>query len=140
MRKVFFDTKVHLVAGERLTLNQLEIDRMLHQFNDPRFHFVLACAAMSCPQLANFAYRPENVEQKLNDRTRLALNDDRFIRVDGQGNKIRISKIFEWYSDDFKSTGKDLLSYINQYRAKKIPNSYSIEYYQYDWRLNERKS
>ena len=135
----FFDEKIHLVAGEKLTLNQLEINKMLKSFGDPRFQFVLACAAMSCPQLANFAYTPDNIEMKLNERTKLALNDNRFIRINANDHKIRISKIFEWYSEDFKSTGKDLLAYINDYRVNKIPPSYSIEYYQYDWRLNERK-
>jgi len=65
----FFDKNQHLVAGSEVTLNQLESDHMLRKFEDARFHFVLACAAKSCPQLADFAYKPENVETLLEQRT-----------------------------------------------------------------------
>lgn len=134
----FFDASYHDVAGERLTLNELETNKMLDVYNDPRFHFVLACAAISCPKLYNLAYQPQNVDELLEERTTLALNDDAFIVVDDATRTVKISQIFEWYKADFEKSGTSTLDFINQYRTSKIPTNYTIEFYQYDWKLNER--
>ncbi len=136
----FFDKNTHLIAGEELTLNQLEIDQMLRQFEDARFHFVLACAAKSCPQLADFAYKPENVDKLLQDRTVMTLNDDNFIRIDHNAKKIMVSKIFEWYASDFENKEGSIRNYINKFRTEQLPADYTIGYYEYDWTLNEKKS
>lgn len=135
----FFSEKKHLVAGEELTLDQLEKGKMIKAFNDPRFHFVLACAAMSCPKLANFAYMPENIEKLLDERTKNALNDDTFVKVNQAGKKTSLSKIFDWYRSDFGQNNTTILTYINKYRDNKIPSNYAVSFYEYDWRLNERK-
>ena len=136
----FFDQIKYNVAGESITLNELETERMIATYKEPRFHFVLACAAMSCPKLANFAFKPETLEQSIDERSRLAMNDDQFIQVDAGSRKVRVSKIFEWYKGDFEKTGLSIIDYINQYRTNKIPSGYKVDYYEYDWTLNERKS
>ena len=56
-------------------------------YNDPRLHFVLVCGAISCPKIASFAYTPENLEAMLEERTKLALNNDEFIQVN-DGNPL----------------------------------------------------
>lgn len=112
---------------------------MLRAYEDPRFHFVLACAAMSCPKLYNRAYTSENVNALMEDRTRIVLNDPNFIRVRGAEKEVQLSKIFEWYRQDFQKDGQSVLDYINAYREDKIPSDYRIVYYEYDWTLNERK-
>lgn len=135
----FFVGKKHLVAGQELTLDELEKSKMLKELRDPRFHFVLACAAMSCPKLANFSYKPENIEHLLNQRTSQALNDNSFVRIDQGNKKVSLSKIFDWYRSDFGQSNSALLSYINKYRKVKIPASYTVDFYKYNWTLNERK-
>ena len=132
----FFDTIKHIVAGESLTLNELERKKLLQPYRDGRFHFVLVCAARSCPSLANFAYTPEKIEDQLTERTALTLNDKEWLKVYPKQKKADISKIFEWYSDDFKSGGKTVLDWINQFRIEKIPSSYAVGFYEYDWSLN----
>jgi hypothetical protein len=134
----FFDKVRHKVAGEEMTLNALEIKKLLLTYKDPRFHFALACAAMSCPPLASFAYTPELLDKQLNDRTTLALNNKEWIRVDAAQKKVELSKIFDWYKNDFAATGKSHIEWINQYRKEKIPANYSVGYYEYNWALNER--
>jgi len=131
----FFDKVKHSVAGEEMTLNYLEIKYLLMKYRDPRIHFALACAAVSCPKLASFAYMPESLDSELRRRTELALNDGLFIRV---GNGIvEISKIFEWYKDDFTSGSSTVLQFINSYRKTKIAATSKVTYYEYDWSLNE---
>lgn len=133
----FFDKVKHRVAGEDLTLNALEIKKLLQAFNDARFHFVLACAAKSCPPLANYAFMPDKLEQQLTDRTAQSINDNAWLKVDKGRKKVEISKIFEWYKNDFTRNGQSLLNWINQYRREKIPAGYSIVNYEYNWELNE---
>lgn len=131
----FFDQVKHKVAGESLTLNALEIKKVILPYRDARIHFALACAAISCPKLASFAYQPETLEKQLNDRTKLAINDDTFIRV--KSNKVEVSQIFKWYARDFTTGGSTVTSFINKYRNNKIPEASAVGYYEYDWKLNE---
>lgn len=134
----FFDKVKHMVAGEPMTLNFLEIKKLILAYKDPRVHFALACAAVSCPPLASFAYVPESLNQQLEERTRLALNDPDWLKVRADQNKVLLSKIFEWYKKDFTMGGESsVLEFINKYRAKKIPLMYEVGYYEYDWSLNE---
>ncbi|MEP1093920.1 MAG: DUF547 domain-containing protein [Cyclobacteriaceae bacterium] len=134
----FFDGTTYNVAGEMLNLNELESERMLRTYEDPRFHFVLACGAISCPPLHNLAYMPDGIEELMEERTRLALNDENFIYLDKGSNTVKVSKIFEWYKDDFGGTSKSTIDFINKYREEKIPGDYKLETYEYDWTLNER--
>ena len=134
----FFDKEKIRVAGEELTLNDLEKKKLLATYKDPRFHFVLVCAAKSCPPLFNHAYMPGKLNTMLNERTRAALNDPGFIRVSKERKTVRVSRIFEWYKNDFTAGGKSVVKYINQYRHQPIPEEFATSYYKYDWTLNRQ--
>ena len=136
--KGFFDDHKHVVAGEKLTLNELEKERLFKLRNDARFHFVLVCGAMGCPPLANFAYTPDELEKQLDNRTMHALNDPNFIRF--KGKEVKLSKIFEWYAQDFGNTQTKIIDYINQYRLQKLPKGVRVGYYEYDWTINDISS
>ncbi|MBA4054317.1 MAG: DUF547 domain-containing protein, partial [Marivirga sp.] len=122
----FFDKVKHAVAGEPLTLNALEIKKLLQPYKDARFHFALACAAKSCPPLASFSYTPEKVDQQLDERTILALNDKEWIKVYPNQKRVELSKIFEWYKVDFNADGQSSIEWLNKYRKEKVPNTYSV--------------
>lgn len=132
----FFDKQSHVVAGEKLTLNALE-DTLIQRFQDPRIHFALVCAAQGCPSLLQEAYLPGQVNQQLEEQTRQTLQDDTFIRVNHYTESASISKIFKWYTTDFLEKSSDIKAYINDYRIELIPPAYSINYYTYDWDLND---
>ena len=133
----FFDTKKYSIAGKKYTLNQLEKDLLLKQFNDARFHFVLVCGAVGCPPITNFAYRPEKLESQLVSQTHKALNDPAFIQVNAAEKEVKLSQIFEWYAKDFGGSKSQALAFVNTYRTQKIPTDYKIGFYTYDWTLNE---
>ena len=132
----FFDQLKHRVAGEAMTLNALETDKLIKAYGDARVHFTLACAAKGCPKLASFAFRPATLDAQLDERARLALNSAYFIRVNKGQKKAEVSRIFDWYQKDFTNGGRSVLAYINQYRREKIPTQYALAYYEYDWSLN----
>ncbi len=132
----FFDNKKHSIAGEKLTLNDLE-NKKVRTYKDPRIHFALVCAALGCPKIGDFGYRPDKLEEQLTQQAKLALNDPNFIIVDG--NKVKISEIFKWYRQDFGKSDKDLINFINKYREHPVPEKSKLGYYIYNWTLNESK-
>ncbi len=132
----FFESKKYPIAGEKLTLNELEKEKLLKPTQDARLHFVLVCAALGCPKIAPFAYRPDQLDAQLDEQTRLALNDPNFIRVDSEAGQAKISEIFTWYRSDFVSKEQDVRGFINQYRVEAIPDNFKIGSYTYDWMLN----
>ena len=134
----FFDSKKFLIAGENLTLNQIEKQK-LNPRNDPRLHFVLVCGAKSCPVIEPFAYRAEKLDAQLNQQTRKAVNDPSFIKLYADERRVEFSKIFSWYKEDFKKQSESGLQFINQYREQKIPLDYKQGYYDYDWSLNAQQ-
>lgn len=136
--KGFFDEKQHTVAGESLTLNVLEKEKLLKPYHDPRVHFVLVCAAKSCPPLASTAYQVNLLDKQLDEKTRKTLNDSQYIRVNKAAKKVEVSKIFDWYQADFTRDSPSILAYINQYRDEPIPQDYTVDYYEYDWSLNKQ--
>ena len=136
----FFDKNRFNVAGEMLTLNELEINKLLKPYKDARVHFALACAAVSCPQLANYAFTRGNLDAELTKRTQIALNDPSFVQVNSSKSEVKLSKIFDWYKQDFRNTSNNHLSFINKYRKNKIPSNFKVDYYEYDWNLNDLSS
>ncbi|MEM7105493.1 MAG: DUF547 domain-containing protein [Bacteroidota bacterium] len=131
----FFDKKKIKVGGETMTLSDLENNLILKAFNDPRLHFVLVCAAVDCPPITNFAYSPLSLDQQLDNQTRLAINDQNFIKVNG--SQVQLSEIFRWYAKDFGSSKKAIIDYLNEYRGEYISEDAKVSYYQYDWTLND---
>jgi hypothetical protein len=132
----FFDKQRFNVAGEQLTLNELEKEKLLREFQDPRIHFALVCGAKSCPPLLNEAYLPNLIEEQLQNQTIASLNSPQFIKVVEKTKQAEISEIFKWYEKDFIKVSPSIVNYINKYRSKPISKSFSIDFYTYDWQLN----
>lgn len=134
----FFDGNKHTVGGKQLTLNQLEKELLIKEFGDARLHFVLVCGALGCPPITDFAYSAGKLETQLEQQTRQALNDDQFIRV--EGDRVELSQIFEWYQGDFGGSKAAVVNFINQYRNDKLPPDPQVSYYTYDWSINATAS
>jgi hypothetical protein len=133
----FFDGQQFIVAGEKITLNQLEKTKLLRTYEDARFHFVLVCGALDCPPIIAEAYLPSLIENQLEQQTRRALNDNNFIKVSGKD--VALSQIFEWYASDFGGSKSTAVAYINNYRTEALPDG-SIRFYNYDWSLNKTQT
>ncbi|MEL6987363.1 MAG: DUF547 domain-containing protein, partial [Bacteroidota bacterium] len=131
----FFDGKKHTVAGEKMTLNDLEKKKLLAPYGDARLHFVLVCGALGCPPITNFAYSPTLLDAQLDQQTKLAINNPEFLKV--EGSNVKLSQIFNWYASDFGGNKNAVLNYINQYRSSALPSNAKVGYYNYDWSLND---
>ncbi len=136
----FFTKKDVKLCGETYAINDIENTLIRPVFEDARVHFALVCGAIGCPAITNYAYRPEEVEKQLENKTKETLNDSNFIKLDSDSKELAISEIFKWYAADFKSNTSDVKSFIAQYRTVVTPADYKLTYYTYDWQLNEQKS
>lgn len=130
----FFDKTKYNLGGEKITLNDIENNKLRAVFNDARVHFVLVCGAQGCPPLISKAYTPNNVESLLQQQTELAVNNPDFIRI--KGKKVGVSEIFKWYQEDFVTQEQTLIGFLNKYRTTPIAEGAKVGYYSYDWRLN----
>lgn len=134
----FFQRRSITVAGRRMSLDELEHDIIRPRFNDPRIHFAVNCAAASCPPLHPEPFSGDTLEQTLDRLTRDFINrNPQGVRTTGRrGAEVRLSKIFEWYAEDFG--GEDgLIDYVNQYRDQPVRADARVRFLDYDWRLNE---
>jgi len=112
-------TKLQFRAlGNMVTLGEIEHETLRKKFNEPRIHMAINCASISCPDLRNEAYTPEKLEEQLADAsTNFVNNPDKGVYVNEQSGKVKLSKIFKWFGDDF----------INNYGSKKLFNNYSLK-------------
>ena len=131
----FFDQIEHTIENMPITLNKYEKLYLLRVFDDPRLHFVLNCGAISCPPILDEAYIGNKIQEQLTRQTTKALDDRIFLRVASQ-NKVGLSQIFNWYASDFGGSRKSIINFINQYRTMPVADDSAIEYYEYDWSLN----
>lgn len=131
----FFDAKKHSIAGEMLTVNQIEKERLSPK-EDPRLHFVLVCGAKSCPIIEGFVYLPESLEKQLDQQSKKAINDAVFTKIDKENKVVELSKIFSWYKTDFTANSSSVIQFVNSYRTQKIPEDYKVKSYEYDWSIN----
>lgn len=118
--------------GKTYSLNQIEHDIIRPRFKDARIHFAVVCAARSCPPLANEAFTARNVNALLETRTRQFVNNSSYNQTGGDSPKI--SKIFDWYGEDFG----DVKAYLNKYLTSPIADDVEIGYMDYDWALNKQ--
>lgn len=130
-----WDKKFIKIGGKEMDLNNIEHGIVRKQFNEPRIHFALVCAAMSCPPLRNEAYTADKLDKQLDDQGRAFLNNPRVNEV--SKDKASVSKILDWYGGDFKKK-MPIKDWINKY-AKTNLQTNNITFKDYNWALNEQK-
>jgi hypothetical protein len=131
-----WDIKFINIGGKKYDLNNIEHGILRKKFDDPRIHFALVCASISCPRLRNEAYTAAQLNAQLEDAGKDFLNDKSKNRVSAQ--KAELSKYFSWYKGDFTKNGS-LADYINKYSVTKINTNTKIGSLDYNWSLNEQK-
>ena len=119
-------------CGTQISLDQIEHEIIRKQFDEPRIHFALVCAAKSCPPLKKGAYIPGLLDKQLTETARLFLTDTSKNSVNGK--TLRLSAIFQWYGDDFKKRYGGYRNYAMQTLG--LAGKYSVTFMPYDWGLN----
>lgn len=122
------------IGGEDFSLDRIEHKILRKEFEEPRIHFAVNCASISCPILRNEAYVPERLDAQLDEQAKFFLNDKSRNKIEPQS--VRVSKIFSWFGGDFKK-GQTLIQFLNKYSEVEIDNKAKVRFMDYDWNLNE---
>lgn len=132
-----WDIKFINIEGNAYHLNNIEHSIIRKEFDEPRIHFALVCAAVSCPKLRNEAFEASKLDDQLDDQARHFFNSPGRNQI--SANAPKASKLMDWYSGDFKNQAESIPAYINKYSKVKIAPGVKLEYLDYHWGLNEQK-
>ncbi|GAA4649197.1 DUF547 domain-containing protein [Kistimonas scapharcae] len=133
-----WDDDLITVAGQRLTLNDIEHRILRPIWKDKRIHYAVNCASMGCPDLAASAYTGKNVDIQLEKAASRFINQAKGVRFEGE--TLYLSRIYDWYAVDFGDY-QSLMVHLQQYAAAKSNNKLVTfkgrVRYDYDWDLND---
>lgn len=137
--KGFFKSKTHEIAGKELTLDGLEHELIREKWDEPRIHFVLVCAAKSCPTLQRKALTEGNLESVLSSAAETFVPEATELK-DG---KVATSKLFKWFSSDFEGAAGSVRKYLAKYTSGEVKKALvekeaDITYSDYDWSVNSQ--
>jgi len=119
------------IGKEKLSLEDIE-HRILRFMNEPRIHFAINCASISCPKLLNKAYQTQNIELQLKEQTIAFLSDTSRNKITEE--EVALSRIFQWFKADFEKK-QTLYEFILEYYP--ISHLKEHHYLPYDWSLNQ---
>lgn len=137
-----FQRPVGEVADTMRTLDEIEHEIIRRRFDEPRIHFVLVCAAKSCPRLRREAYTGSKLNRQLDDQTRHFLHDERKNQIPAGRGTIALSPIFKWYGQDFGPETDAIQRFAADYFDGPVRDSlenaaYDVSFLEYDWTLND---
>lgn len=121
--------------GREVSLDDIE-HGVLRPRGEPRIHFALVCASLSCPDLRAEPYRPATLDAQLDAQVRDFLaNPGKGLARDAA--RVRVSRIFDWFAEDFAVAG-GVRTFIAHYLP--LPATVTLDAdLPYDWRLNARR-
>jgi len=143
----FFTADRYVLGGVRYSLKRLEDDVVRARFRDPRVHAALNCASRGCPRLPRRAFQGATLDADLDAAMREFVAEPRNCRVDAARRTVTLSKIFDWFEDDFLERERrrgeprpTILDYVNRYRDPRdlVPRDFRIRFADYDKRINRK--
>jgi hypothetical protein len=133
-----WDKKLIIVEGERISLNDIEHRILRPIWRDPRIHYAVNCASVSCPNLAAVPYAAETAEKMLTEAAKAYVNHPRGVKWNSGG--LVVSSIYHWYILDFGGTDSGVISHLKKYAspglAARLEKVLDIHNHEYDWELN----
>lgn len=157
----FFQAAAYLIGGQRCSLNDIEHgilranrghpfipgpqfaagDPRLTWIVDPpdvRIHFALNCASRSCPPIG--VYSAEQIDAQLDLALRSFVDAD--VTIDPARGEIHLSRIFDWYREDFGGPN-GIVQLLRQALPADERRAWLLQaqrgrlvYRPYDWSLN----
>lgn len=140
-----WEKKFFKLFGEDFYLDRIEHEILRKEYREPRIHFAVNCASIGCPMLLNRAYTADALEQQLDQQTRLFLQDETRNRIDLDKEVIYISKIFDWFEEDFVKAKGSVAAFVAPYMVahgnevlmdRISGGEFDIRFLSYDWNLN----
>lgn len=151
-----FERTSYVVAGKRLTLDQIE-QSILPAFRDPRVFLALGRGAVGGGRLRSEIYTAESLERQLDEQAAECASRDQCVHIDHATNKLQVSAIFSWRRTEFVEAyalqsgnafatrspiEKAVIAFISPRivstdRDVLVRNQFKVEYLPFDWSLND---
>jgi hypothetical protein len=134
-----FKEEFFFLVGRRASLDWIEQDTLRKNFREPRLHFALNCASVGCPMLRPEPYVAARLDAQLEDQARRFLSDP--TRNRHRDGRLEVSKIFDWYKEDFQPREAYFARYAGLLGADAATvRAARITFLDYDWALNDSPS
>jgi len=131
------------VGGPPYSLDAIEHGILRKAFREPRVHFAIVCASLSCPDLRPEPFVAARLGAQLDGQTAAFLgNPAKGLAPGADGRSARVSSIFKWFAGDFESSG-GVPAFIRAKAASDVAvriralTDAGLSYLDYDWSLND---
>ena len=132
------------VAGEALSLDDIEHRILRPIWQDPRIHYAVNCAAIGCPNLQPEPFTAARLEGMLEKATVDYVNHPRGAAMLPRrfgADRLTASQIYDWFQADFGGSERGVLDHLRRYAVgetgRLLANVEAIDSYRYDWSLND---
>jgi len=137
-----WDAQLWQIGELKLSLNEIEHEYIRKRFKEPRIHFAVNCASISCPPLRGEAYRADSLDRQLQEQTLLVHSQPLWLKVNKAERVVELTRLYLWYGGDFEQAKGSVLEFAAQYnealaelmREGEPPR---VEFLDYDWSLNK---
>ncbi|HSM20898.1 MAG TPA: DUF547 domain-containing protein [Rubrivivax sp.] len=142
------------LLGTKVSLDDIEhvMLRKRGDYDDPRVHFAVNCASIGCPALREEAFVASRLDAQMDEQTLRFISDRTRNRFNAQRGRLELSKIFDWYGEDFRLGHRGIASlqalagrYAEQLadvpadRERIRSGAVDIAFADYDWALNDAR-
>ena len=126
------------VSGVDLSLDDIEHRILRKGWSDPRVHYAVNCASISCPNLPLRAWRGAGLSSALDAAARAYVNHSRAVAF--KGAALTVSSIYKWYVADFGGSDPGIIAHLAAYASPPLAASLNkvdrIAADTYNWSIN----
>ena len=126
------------IGGVGLSLDDIEHNILRKGWVEPRVHYAVNCASISCPNLPLQAFRGATLGPALDAAARAYVNTPRAVRFDGDA--LVVSSIYKWYAADFGGSDARIIAHLARHADEPLKSRLQaatrIGRDSYDWSLN----
>ena len=140
------------LLGTKVSLDDIEhgMLRARGRYDDPRVHFAVNCASIGCPPLREEAFVAGRLDAQLDEQALRFMSDRTRNRFEAAQGRLEVSKIFDWYGEDFTLGHRGISSlpaFMARYagvladapadRERVRSQQATVTFLPYDWKLND---
>ncbi len=131
-----------IVGDQQYSLNDME-HKILRKMNEPRIHFAIVCASISCPRLMNHAYTAKDLDKQLALNAKDFFSRKQNFQANAAQQTIYVSSILDWFGSDFGSSQSARFRYLKEYLPRDAQDLATssrtrVKFLDYNWNLNDQ--
>ena len=134
MKDIGWKKREHLIGGSKFSLDEIE-HKIIRPMNEPKIHFAVNCASVSCPPLRKEIYTQTKLDEQLSDQVRISMLNPLHIRIEDE--ELYVTRLFKWFDDDFEvAPYEERENFIKKFAPKALHLEIE-EWIDYNWQLND---